>query len=259
MRRGGQTLHMTAATLTRALDPPAPLATGSVALFLDLDGTLAPIAPRPQDVESDPRLSRLILQLQTALEGRLAIVSGRGHDDIDRILAGARPVASAVHGLVERHAEGVTSTAVDSIGVDQAKQALEAFAAQASGLLVEDKGVSLALHYRLSPSYERQAIKLVEQQATELGWEVQLGRAVAELRAPGPNKGDSVRSIMTRSPFAGATPVFVGDDLTDEYGFTAAQALGGFSVVVGPRQPTAADYRLDGVPAVLDWLEASLP
>jgi trehalose 6-phosphate phosphatase len=249
---------MTAADLTRALAPPAPLAAERSALFLDLDGTLAGIQPRPQDVAGDPRLTRLLADLQQALEGRLAIVSGRGLEDLDRILGYVRPVVSAVHGLVVRTPRRQISPSVDPAALDRARQALVAFADRSPGVLVEDKGVSLALHYRLAPEAEPAAVHLVEQLAAQLDWKVQPGKAVAELRPGGPDKGDSVRLLMDEPPFAGATPVFVGDDVTDEDGFAAARDLGGFGVVVGAYRPTLASYRLSGVSAVLDWLEASI-
>lgn len=257
--RGGQTFHMSATTLVRALEPPASLALGAVALFLDLDGTLAPIALRPDEVRHDPRRSHLLSRLLEALDGRLAIVSGRSLADIDRILADVHPVVSAVHGLVIRTIEGVAASTVDPRQLDRARQVLTAFAAADPGLLVEDKDISLALHYRLAPAREHEAVRLVEGLAAELGWEFQPGRAVAELRPPGPDKGDSVRRLMAMAPFTGATPVFVGDDITDEDGFRGAAELGGFGVIVGERLRTGASYRLGDVEAVLSWLEGSLP
>ncbi|MCC7268290.1 MAG: trehalose-phosphatase [Caulobacteraceae bacterium] len=249
---------MSAADLVSVVEPPAPLALGRIALFLDLDGTLAPIAPRPDAVGYEPRRSRLLERLIGALDGRLAIVSGRSLADIDRILADVHPVVSAVHGLVIRTAEGVATSTVDPRQLDRARQVLGAFAARDPGLLVEDKEISLALHYRLAPACEPEAVRLVEGLAAELGWEFQPGRAVAELRPPGPDKGDSVRRLMATAPFAGAVPVFVGDDITDEDGFRAAAELGGFGVVVGARRDTLASYRLKDVAAVLDWLERPL-
>jgi trehalose 6-phosphate phosphatase len=80
---------------------------------------------------------------------------------------------------------------------------------------------------------------------------------VEELRTPGASKGDAVRAYMAMSPFAGATPVFVGDDATDEQGFRAAQALGGAGVRVGAQRATAAMFCVRGVEAALAWLEAA--
>lgn len=240
------------------MEPPAPLALERIALFLDLDGTLAPIAPRPDEVGHDPRRSRLLERLIEALGGRLAIVSGRSLADIDRILADVHPVVSAVHGLVIRTAEGVATSAIDRDQLDRAREVLGAFAARDPNLLLEDKEISIALHYRLAPALEPEAVRLVEELAAELGWAFQPGKAVAELRPPGPDKGDSVHRLMAMEPFKGAVPVFVGDDITDEDGFAAATALGGFGVIVGARLETDAIYRLPSVDAVLDWLEGSL-
>jgi trehalose 6-phosphate phosphatase len=120
--------------------------------------------------------------------------------------------------------------------------------------LVEDKGAAVALHYRGDPSAGPAARELVRALAAHLGLLAQDGDMVAELRAAGPDKGDAVAAFMSEAPFAGFTPVFVGDDFTDENGFRAAIALGGYGVVVGPRRPTLAAYALEGVAATRAWL-----
>lgn len=237
--------------------PPAPLALANTALFLDLDGTLAPIAARPQDVTPDPRRTGILETLLGALGGRLAVVSGRTLADVDRILEGRVPAVAAVHGLVRRDADGQVAQAIPHAALPQALAELRRFAAAQPGLLVEDKQVSATLHYRGAPGQAAAARAEAERIAAATGLALQAGDMVWELRTPGATKGDSVAAFLAHPPFAGARPVFVGDDLTDEDGFKAAQALGGFGVLVGPARTTAARLRLDSVDAALAWLEAA--
>ncbi len=244
-----------------AADLPAPptLDLSGAALFLDLDGTLAPIAATPDAVWPDPRRTQLLIRLQTALGGRLAMVSGRSMADIDRIVEGGVTAVAAVHGLVRREADGSVHESTPHPGLALAARRLAAFAAERPGLLVEDKRLSLALHYRQAPERAAEVRKLARVLAVETGLTLQHGAMVEELRTPGPDKGDSLCAFLNRAPFKGARPIFVGDDHTDEHGFRAAQSLGGMGIQVGPRRPTEARFALAGVDAVLDWLEASLP
>jgi trehalose 6-phosphate phosphatase len=139
-----------------------------------------------------------------------------------------------------------------------ATQALRAFAERDGGLIVEEKsGLSVALHFRLARDQAEAARAIVRKLAVETGLALQDGDMVEELRTPGASKGDSVRAFMAMPCFAGARPVFVGDDVTDEDGFEAAQALGGLGVVVGPDRATGARFRLADVDAALAWLEAA--
>jgi trehalose 6-phosphate phosphatase len=240
------------------LPAPKPLRLAETALFLDLDGTLAPIAERPQDVAPDPRRTSLLQKLAQRLDGRLAVVSGRTLADIDRILEGRVTAVAAVHGLVRRDAKGRVFETVPHPGLTRAATALRAFAARDPALIVEEKArLSVALHFRLAPRREEEARACVRAIAEKTGLVLQEGDMVEELRTPGPSKGDSVRSFMAEAPFAGARPVFVGDDATDEDGFAAAQDLGGQGIVVGWARRTRAEYRLIGVEAALAWLEAA--
>lgn len=243
--------------VTIGLPAPKPLRLGQVALFLDLDGTLAPIAARPQDVRPDPRRTRLLEKLETGLDGRLAVVSGRTLADVDRILERRVPCVAAVHGLVLRDCRGTLHEAPPHPELPRVVQALCAFAARDSGLIVEEKGTSAALHFRLAPRHAADARALAHRLAADTGLSLQEGDMVEELRTPGPTKGDSVRIFMEDPSFAGARPVFVGDDVTDEHGFEEVRRLGGFGVLVGPPRPTHAQFRLRGVDEVIAWLEAA--
>lgn len=249
-----------AGTLTRTHDatlapPPVPGAVG-LALFLDMDGVLAPLAPTPEAVVAEPRRTAALKALDRALDGRVAIISGRTIAEIDRIAAGAALSASGVHGLERRRRDGSMDRAEASAAVVGVVSAFDRFAADRPGVIVEDKGVSAGLHYRQAPEAGDEATALARRLAAETGLELQPGHMVLELKTPGADKGRALTAFMHEAPFAGAVPVMLGDDLTDEAGFLAAEALGGYGVLVGEARETAARYRLDDVEAVLAWLEA---
>lgn len=235
--------------------PAPPLRLRRPALFLDLDGVLAPIAPRPEAVAPVARRTSLLRDLVQRLDGRVAVVSGRSLSEIDRILEASVPTASGIHGLERRRGDGAIDRAPPSPGVAKAARRMTAFAEGRDGVLVEDKGLAVGLHYRLAPHEEADVIDLGEQLAREHDLTIQPGDRIVELKTPGSDKGKALAAFMAEAPFKGARPVMLGDDLTDEYGFAAAKALGGFGVLVGPARPTAADYRLDGPDAVQTWLE----
>jgi trehalose 6-phosphate phosphatase len=233
-----------------------PVRAEGVALFLDMDGVLAPLAPTPDAVGPVSRRTRVLKALDARLGGRVAIVSGRTIAEIDRIADKAVMSASGVHGLERRRRDGSTLRGAPAPGVAVALKAFEDFAAARPGLIVEDKGVSAGLHYRQAPREADAAEALARRLSDETGLALQPGHMVLELKTPGATKGSAVEAFMAEPPFGGATPVMLGDDLTDEAGFEAAAALGGYGVLVGPQRRTAARYGLKDVEAVLDWLEA---
>lgn len=238
--------------------PPPPIDPAGLALFLDLDGVLAPIVDRPDGVQPDPRRTYMLRRLAERLDRRLAIVSGRTVEDVSAITENAVAAVAGVHGLHRRNVLGDTVLALPDPALDEALAVFNALAEAQPGLIVEDKGVSVTLHYRMAPAAceaVRDAARRLEA-STDLV--LQEGDMVAELRTRGADKGEAVKAFMAEAPFKGATPIFVGDDLTDEDGFAAAAALGGYGVLVGPaRRRTVARYRLSGVDAVFDWLEAA--
>ncbi|MFT3997351.1 MAG: trehalose-phosphatase [Asticcacaulis sp.] len=232
------------------------------ALFFDIDGTLAHIRPRPEDVGPDVRRNDLLKRARRVLQGRLAILSGRPISEIDYIVDNSVRAVAGVHGLERRNAEGerLDQAISDDVrhALDQALLLLDALPAQKPGVLVETKGKAIGVHYRLNPSAEDLVKTITGNIADNSPLSLQLGDRVAELRAPGPDKGDALRAFMAEPPFAGFRPVFVGDDLTDEHAFRAAAELGGFGIRVGDEVETAALYRLPNVQAVIDWLEAGV-
>jgi trehalose 6-phosphate phosphatase len=236
--------------------PPPETNPTTVALFLDLDGTLAPFESRPDLVGPVARRTAAVATAATALDGRLAVISGRPLHDIDRILEGAARAGAGVHGLERRSAGGALKRAEPDPAVALACAVFRGLAEVQAGLLVEDKGLSVALHYRNAPEAADIAETAGLRLAKQTGLKLQRGDRVVELRTPGADKGDALRAFMDEPPFQGAMPVFVGDDLTDEAGFAAANDIGGYGVRVGTDiRPTAARYGLPNIDAVLAWLE----
>lgn len=237
-----------------SLSPPPPTLTEGAALFLDFDGTLVELADTPDSIAVPAGLAPMLERLRRRLDGRLAIVSGRSLADLERHLPLHGIAFSGSHGLELRLVDGTRLPLSVPIGLDDVRTKVEAFAATRPGLLVEEKPAGIALHYRLAPDEGPQADAFIAALAKARGMIVQRGAMVVELRPTGATKGDAIRAFMTEPDFAGARPLFMGDDLTDEHGFAAAAALGGAGILVGPERETAARYRLGSVAEAASWL-----
>lgn len=238
--------------------PPPPATLDGVSLFLDFDGTLVDLAPRPDAVVVTAGLLDRLERLATRMPERVAIVSGRSLAQLDAMLGdyAARVAVAGSHGA-ERRLAGAAADGVDRpSGLDDAGAALERFAAE-NGLIYEEKSFGAALHYRADPSQEGGAAALAEELAAAHRLVLQRGKMMVELRAPG-TKGLAVRALMAEAAMAGTRPLFFGDDVTDEDGFEAAAALGGAGVLVGPARPTAASHALSDPAALLDWMDAAM-
>ncbi len=235
--------------------PPLDLLTDA-ALFLDFDGTLVEIAATPDGVAVPPALGTLLERLATALDGRVAIVSGRAVADIRRmvpaplIVAGSHGQEIALPGDAPR---GPQRTAQ----LDQALEAVRTFVAARPGTLLEEKPLGIGLHYRGAPQIEPEAIDFATALAATHGLQLQRGKMVAELRLAGDGKGEAIERLMREPDFASKRPLFMGDDLTDEAAFAAAGRMGGAGILVGPMRETAARYRLACVADTLAWLRSA--
>ncbi len=237
---------------------PPPLASllerSAVALFLDFDGTLVEIAPGPDAIKPRADLGARLADLADRLSGRCAVVSGRAIADIERHIGPLSVAAAGSHGSDIRSASGEVLGA-GAKGLPQVIEAkLRSFASDNS-LDYEHKPHGGALHYRSNPDAGPKAHEFAEALAKEHGWAAQSGKCVVELVSGDANKGSAVRVLMQSKSFAGAYPVFIGDDLTDEAGIEICIELGGTGILVGERDDTAAAYRLPDVAAVHEWLE----
>ncbi len=239
----------------RAVSLPAPRP--SWAYFFDIDGTLVDIADSPAGARLDPAFRQLIEGLYRSAGGAVALISGRSIGDTDRLFPGISLPAAGQHGIERRDAAGrISRHAFRCQELDTVRQRLAEAVARHSGLLLEDKGLSLALHYRRAPRLAGYAHRLVRSLLARLGAQycVQTGKRVVEMKPAGKDKGVAVLEFMQEEPFRGRTPVFVGDDVTDEYGFATVNRLHGHSVKVGPGR-TVARWRLRDVRGVRAWLE----
>ena len=241
----------------RALGPPA--ARADWAYFLDLDGTLIEIAATPEAVRIDGALRALLAQLQARCGGALALVTGRALGFVDARLQLPQLCIAAQHGLERRDARGrMLVHPAPRAAKQEIAQALAPVLERHAGLLLEDKGLTLALHYRGAPQLAAYAQRLMARlaQSADAGLELQRGKFVAEIKPAGVDKGSAVTDYLTQPPFHGRPPVYVGDDLTDERGFAAVNKRGGISIKVGGGR-SCAQFRLADAAAVRSWLSTA--
>ena len=239
---------------------PPPTLNARCALFLDIDGTLLDLASTPDRVRVDANIRALLPALAKRLGGAVALITGRAIADADRLFRGLTLPVAGQHGLERRAADGSIHLHEASMrGVERLRRELWRFTTRHPGLLLEDKGATLALHYRRAPELaahvHRTLRTMLRETAVSAQWRLQPGKRILEIKPDGRDKGTAMLEYMAEPPFAGRLPVFVGDDLTDEYGFVAATHLGGWAVKVG-RGATRARFRLRDVAAVRAWLAA---
>ncbi|MGH6920098.1 MAG: trehalose-phosphatase [Geminicoccaceae bacterium] len=246
------------ALMPAPLPAPPPLRADEIALFLDVDGTLVEIEREPGAVHVPERLCRILADLFEVSDGALALVSGRSLEQLDRLFWPLRLCAAGLHGLERRNLRtGVVRSEPVPAAFAPARASLERFARDHAGVLLEDKGLTLALHYRNAPRLEEAAKALAQAVvAASEGVLVLLeGKKVVELKPPGRDKGEAIAAFMDEAPFRGRRPVFAGDDLTDEAGFATINRLGGISIRIGAdARPTAALYGQRDVSSMQDWL-----
>jgi trehalose 6-phosphate phosphatase len=226
------------------------------ALFVDFDGTLVDIAEAPDAVVVEPGLAETLALLRTALGGALAIVSGRPVAVLDGFL-GEGFDAAGLHGLEVRIAGRLEPCRPEDHpklrrGIAWLRETLDGKA----GVLVEDKGCSVGVHWRMAPDHAALAKETAEELAAELGpeYRIQHGKMVAEVLPATAGKGGAVARFLSEAPYRGRRPLFVGDDLTDEDGFSVANARGGASVRIGTG-PTSARHRFPAPAAFREALK----
>jgi trehalose 6-phosphate phosphatase len=227
------------------------------AILLDIDGTLLDLAPTPREVWVPPGLARTLNRLVEKTSGALALVSGRSLNDIDLIFAPEQFPAVGGHGAEMRLSTDSEAVAVHAPPMDkELKRRLAAIARLSPGILLEDKGYSLALHYRLAPHAERaiyEAISLIRADLPNAPIEVLPGKCVYEIKHSGFNKASGVTELMSHEPFKGRRPIFIGDDVTDESVFAIMSDFDGVAFSVGRRAQGVAGH-FDEPRDVREWL-----
>jgi trehalose 6-phosphate phosphatase len=229
------------------------------AYFFDVDGTLVDIADTPGAVHVSERLRALLEGLYQCAGGAVALISGRPIAEIDALFPSVRLPVAGQHGAERRDAAGHATRHQPTEDLTAARRRLAEAIVDKPGLLLEDKGLSLALHYRRTPNLAGFVHQTMEALLADLDGEycLQQGKSVLELKPTGKDKGRAVLEFMGEAPFADRTPVFVGDDATDEFAFATVNDVGGYSIKVGAGD-TVARWRLENVKAVQQWLRSIL-
>jgi trehalose 6-phosphate phosphatase len=216
------------------------------ALLLDIDGTLLDLAPTPREVWVPPGLAKTLNRLLARTSGALALVSGRSLNDIDLIFAPEQFPAVGGHGAEMRLSTDSEAVAAHAPPMDkELKRRLAAIAKLSPGILLEDKGYSLALHYRLAPHAEKaiyEAVSLIRADLPNAPIEVLPGKSVCEIKHSGFNKASGVIELMKHEPFKGRRPLFIGDDVTDETVFAIMPDMDGLAFSVGRRAKGVAGH-----------------
>jgi trehalose 6-phosphate phosphatase len=228
------------------------------ALFLDVDGTLLDIASDPASVEVPPGLLTTLSLLRETLGGALALVSGRAIADLDRLFFPLELAAAGQHGAEMRLAPGgKVETLVNDEPIRLVEGPIEDYVRLWPGVLLERKGLSLAVHYRHAPEsramlrqylvdtlrYHKSSLTMLE------------GRMVFDLKSPGVTKGTAIARLMLTEAFRRRVPVFIGDDRTDEYGFATVNQAGGYTIRVGTLDGSVARSQISDPAAVRAWLD----
>lgn len=238
--------------------PPPPRA--DWAYFLDVDGTLIELAISPDAIEVDRNLPALLDTVYRQTGGALALVSGRSVADLDRRIGLHQVPRAGQHGLERRDALGsLRRHATPEPAKKAILKALEPVLARHSGLLLEDKGLTLAVHYRQAPRLGAYVHRFLGRLVDDMGrgLHLQVGKRVVEVKPIGVDKGTAVAEYLAEAPFVGRIPVFVGDDANDEHAFALVNERGGVSIKVGTGR-SCAHYRLPDVASVRAWLAGLL-
>lgn len=234
---------------------PVPGISSGWAIFLDLDGTLLDIAPSPDGVKIPKTLGSDLARAREVVGGALALVSGRSIETIDKMLSPLRLPIAGQHGAEIRYAPDGPILPLSHVDLDRARRLLIPVTA-IPGVVIEDKGLSLAVHHRRARTpvgeLHRWIVKTLEEFGEEL--EIMRGRRVFDVKPRGISKATAVERFMARTPFMGRVPVFVGDDKTDEDGFRAVTARGGFAFQVGPNRSVLSSSWMENPASVRHWL-----
>ncbi|MGA9854912.1 MAG: trehalose-phosphatase [Gammaproteobacteria bacterium] len=236
-------------------NPPKPRA--DLAFFLDVDGTLLPFAETPAEVSPSAAVCALLAKLAAASSGAVALISGRSLAELDRLFCKQHFAAAGQHGGERRDAGGRIMRHQPHVAtLNSLRNLLRDLADSDEHLLLEDKGLSLALHYRRAPECGPALMaKLRHALSIYPEFSLQPGKMVLEVRPAGVSKAHALQAFMSEPPFLQHVPVFIGDDITDEDGFAMVNQLGGISIKVGSGS-SIARYRLADTDSVLKWLRS---
>lgn len=244
-------------------------------VMLDVDGTLAPIVPRPEDARV-PEDTRAVLAALASLSGvTVALVSGRAVDDTMRIARVPRAWVVGNHGFEVRSPDGRFSVRDEVVPyegvVADAARSLDTIAREVEGAIVENKRWTLSIHYRLvDPAAVPALLAHAKEIARSTGLRVTEGKKIMELRSPVPiDKGTATLALAEEmgALTGDASAMFAGDDLTDEDAFRALRSRKPDAVTArilenaddSGRATTDAEFVLESpevLRKLLEWLAA---
>lgn len=228
-----------------------------LAIFTDFDGTLVEIAETPDAVEVAPGLTDRLDKAARDFDHALAVITGREIVDIDRFLSPLHLPVAGAHGAQRRRADGTLLDLDSEIGAaaEAIAEAVSPLVMAHPALILEPKDGAVALHYRQAPDLENDCLLIMQEAvADHPDFTLVPGKMVIEARPTGFDKGAALRAFMQEEPFLGRTPIFIGDDTTDEDAFRVAQELGGIGIKLGPGD-TVARMRIADVASVHALLE----
>ncbi|HMB47633.1 MAG TPA: trehalose-phosphatase [Afifellaceae bacterium] len=228
-------------------------------LYLDFDGTLVGIAPTPESIEIPSGLPRRLEALQQALDGAVAIVTGREISDIEKFLPGFSGPVAGGHGSHMRTIDGryVTSE-IDPEPLRVIQREIAAYAQSVDGLLAENKTAGCVLHYRQVPDAAMEAHRFVDALiGNHDGFVTEAAKMAIEVRPESVTKAGALASIASSTPFSGRVPAYAGDDISDEPAFRWVNDRGGVSIRVG-EGPTSAHYGVPSVTEFAGWIDSVL-
>ncbi len=229
----------------------------NLAILLDVDGSILDVAPTPQAVRVPATLRRTLELLFRRTGGAVAFVSGRKLNELDSMFAPLQLPAIGGHGAELRVKAGAVGSPPVAPLDFILKRKLAAVTQLAPGIVVEDKGYSLALHYRLAPDKGGMVREYAEAVCSDHAnglTELLPGKLMLEVKQTGFNKATAVRELMTHCPFAGRRPIFIGDDVTDGVVFAIMPDFDGVAISVG--EMPGVDYHFDRPDNVRNWLAA---
>lgn len=236
-----------------------PIVAPNWALFFDVDGTLVDFVADPATALIPRALQKTLAELSTALAGALAIISGRSIADLDRLFAPLQLPLAGQHGAEARRDGTISILAPATSALASILAPVYAFAETRPAIRIEDKGLSVAIHYRGAEESRDALAALLDDAMARHGsdYELLASHLAFDVRPRTANKGFAVEWFMAAAPFAGRTPIFIGDDRTDEDGFAAVLARGGHAIKVGGRGTSIAPWHLAAPEELWRWLERS--
>ncbi|TXR48765.1 trehalose-phosphatase [Phyllobacterium endophyticum] len=239
-------------------DGPLPSSLDGWALFIDIDGTLIDLATTPESIVVPPDLPDQLMKLSRKVGGALALVTGRSIAAVDTMFAPHHFTVAGLHGAeIRRENADILRHGLNAEALDRPRLVLQDFARHWPGMVIEDKGLGLSVHYRQAPEAATAAAHAVDRVVKDLGygWKRQDGKMVVEIGPAGTSKGIAVAHFMETAPYAGRKFLVIGDDLTDETMFHYAREAGGRSIRVGdPPFESIAEFKLESASDVRSWI-----